>query len=276
MKVLILGSTGLLGTAMSRVCRRDGIDFVAFNHRELDVKNHYQIGAVIENIRPDVVFNATGIVGINVCEDDPVEATRVNTIAVGYLTESCKLYNAILIQPSTHNVFDGTKNGYYTEEDEPHPLQIYGLSRLLAEKIALRYENSYVVRYPTLFGDRDNNRSAFPNKIFDWIREGKAFSVSYDKIDSPSYSMDVAERTLFIANNLPFGIYHVANSGTTDYYEFARIASSIMDKPASIVPVEEETFTTKAPNALKTAMSSVKLKPMRPWYDALEEYLNGR
>jgi dTDP-4-dehydrorhamnose reductase len=259
------------------VCDRDGINCVALSHDDLDIRNPVALMYTLRQVEPTAVVNAAGIVGINVCEDDPLRAFSVNTIPVCYLADLCEKLGIILVQPSTHNVFDGTKDGYYTEEDLPRPIQIYGTTRYASEKIAVKCNTHYIVRYPTLFGKRMNGRSAFPDKIIDWIKEGKEFNISYDKVDSPSWSMDVANATVkLVVQGFPYGTYHIANSGCTNYYEFVQKISSLVGVEAKVTRVKEQTFETKAPNALKTAMSSVKLPPLRTWDEALEEYLRGR
>lgn len=277
MKILVLGSTGIVGTAITKVCDSYGINCVALSHQDLDVKNPVALMMALHQYEPYAVINAAGLVGINVCEDDPITAFSLNTMPVCYLTDLCNKLGIVLVQPSTHNVFDGTKDGYYTENDKPNPLQIYGMTRYAGEMVAVKCERHYIVRYPTLFGKRINGRSAFPDKIIDWIKEGKEFKISYDKIDSPSWSMDIARTTVdLVREDRPYGTYHVANSGTTNYYDFVCEISRLLGIEAKVVKVKETTFETKAPNALKTAMSSVKLPPLRKWEDALEEYLRGR
>lgn len=274
-KILVLGSTGLIGTAITEVCESYRLRCVGLTHQDVDIKDSALLGSVIRKYNPAVIVNATGLVGIGICEDNPWLAISVNAASVCSLVDLCEMNDILLIQPSTHNVFDGTKDGYYTEEDIPRPLQIYGLTKYLSEKIVSRCRKHYIVRYPTLFGRRSNNKSAFPTKIIDWIKEGKEFKISYDKIDSPSYSIDVAKATLNLPLTKPFGTYHIANSGMTNYHAFVLKISEILGIDAKVTPVREKEFEVKAPNALKTAMSSVKLEPLRSWEEALEEYLNG-
>jgi len=89
--------------------------------------------------------------------------------------------------------------------------------------------------------------------------------------------MDVADATVkLVVQGYPYGIYHVANSGCVNYYEFVQKISSLVGVEAKVTKVKEKDFETKAPNALKTAMSSIKLPPLRTWDEALEEYLRGR
>lgn len=276
MKVVVLGSTGLVGSAVVRACDTRGINCVALTRGDVDITNPQSLYGVIGQCNPAVVINATGIVGINPCEDDPLMAVVVNTMTVAHLVDICNHLGIFLVQPSTHNVFDGTKDGYYTELDIPKPIQTYGMTKYLAEKIMTNCKMGYVVRYPTLFGTRINGRNAFPDKVIDWIRCGKEFNISYDKIDSPSYSMDVANRTIdLFQHGYQCGVYHVTNSGSTNYYDFVQEVSKIIGIDAKVSKVEEKLFESKAPNALKTAMSSVKLLPLRTWQVALKDYLSG-
>lgn len=276
MRILLFGSTGLIGTAISSVCNEKGIECIALSHSDVDITNHSLVTNVLTQHSPDVVINGAGVVGINPCEDDPIKAFNINTIAVYHLAMACEQMSITLVQPSTHSVFDGVKDAHYTEDDQPNPLNIYGFSKLLSENAARRCSRHYIVRFPTLFGKRINGKVAFPDKVITWIKEGKEFKISGDKIDSPSYSIDIAHSvTTLLENQYPFGIYHIANNGKTNYYAFVLEIGRILNIKTRVTSVKEVEFEVKAPNALKTAMKSLKLTPLRPWQDALYEYLTN-
>lgn len=274
MKILLLGSTGLIGTAVSSVCGEKGIECIALSHSDVDITNNSLVTDVLTQHSPDAVINGAGLVGVNSCEDEPLKAFNINTIAVYHLARACEQMSITLVQPSTHSVFNGQKDDYYTEDDQPDPLNIYGASRLLSESAARRCGKHYIVRFPTLFGKRINGKVAFPDKVITWIREGRKFKISGDKIDSPSYGIDIARSTISLLDNqYPFGVYHIANNGKTNYYDFVLEMGRILNIKPGVTSVKEVEFEVKAPNALKTAMRSIKLKPLRSWQDALHEYI---
>lgn len=277
MKILILGSTGIVGTAITELCEKNNIDHFAATRKDIDIYNEGSIKHIIYQVKPTIIVNAIGLVGVNICENNPIDAINTNSIFVSHLANICQKLGITLIHPSTHNVFSGTKNGYYIETDNPQPIQVYGTTKYLSEQIVSKIPNYYIVRYPTLFGKRLNGKKLFPDKIIDYIKEGREFKISYDKIDSPSWSIDVANATLELAmQKYPYGVYHVANNGATNYYDFIQEIASILKIKPKVTKVLEKEFEINAPNALNTAMSSKKFPIIRTWQESLREYLNER
>jgi dTDP-4-dehydrorhamnose reductase len=277
MKLLVFGSKGLIGTAVTRICKEDKIECIPFSREEVDITHYDGVRGVIKRSSPTVVINAAGIVGINPCEKDPVTAFKVNTEAVYNMAKACKEQEIQLVQLSTHNVFDGTKIGPYNVCDKPNPIQMYGITKYASEFAAKTCPNNLIFRFPTLFGDRDNGRAAFPNIVFDWLKNGKKFKISYDKLDSPSYSMDIVRKMIMLIKSYPNGSinpFHLANSGAVTYDTFTMYAAKILNIIPRVTLVAEKEFETMAPNALNTIMLSSST--LRPWTEALEEYLNER
>ena len=136
MKILLFGASGTFGTAMENLCNLEHIEFVGLNHDDIDIREYGQVKCLIEKHEPDVVINSVAIIGINLCENEPQKTFDVNTIAVSNIAKVCQNNKIILVQPSTHAVFDGTKKGIYTEEDTPNPINIYAASKYSAECLA--------------------------------------------------------------------------------------------------------------------------------------------
>jgi dTDP-4-dehydrorhamnose reductase len=278
MKILVLGSTGALGTAMEQVCTGKNIEYKGLSHQDFEITNKNQLETIINNYNPSVVLNAVAIIGVNPCESDPQKAFEVHSIAVSNLAKICLEKDITLIQPSTHAVFDGNKESFYTEEDIPNPLGVYGISKLAAEFFTLnKTTKHYVVRFPTMFGSRRNKSLGFVDKMIGFINQGKEIRVAEDKIDSPTYTLDAAHQLVSILENKePFGIYHIANFGSVNYYDFISKLAEKIGYDKKVIRAKERDFQTLAHNPLKTSMKSVKLPPMRSWQDALEEYIKPK
>ena len=109
------------------------------------------------------------------------------------LAKICKINNIILVQTSTHAVFDGTKNSSYNEKDIPKPNNIYSGSKYLSEVFVKSIcKKNYIIRFPTLFGDRKNNLLGFVDKVIISLKNNKDLKIADDKIDSPTYAKDAA------------------------------------------------------------------------------------
>ena len=132
----------------------------------------------------------------------------------------------------------------------------------------------YVVRVPTMFGPRRNNALGFVDKMLALMRQGRELRIAADKIDSPTYSMDAARRTLeLVRANAPYGLYHAVNQGRVSYYDFIVALRDMAGFDNRITAARDADFPALAHKPLRTAMRSDKLEPMRPWQEALSCYL---
>ncbi|MFA5186400.1 MAG: NAD(P)-dependent oxidoreductase [Patescibacteria group bacterium] len=276
MKILIIGSSGLLGTALTMKCAERGIPFVGTTHEDLEITHREELESWVSTSGCDTVINTAAMVGINQCEHYPVTAFKVNTVAPANLAHICRRQGITLVQISTHTVFDGRSSDPYTEFSVPNPLNIYGASKYAAECLVRNIcPRHYIVRLPTLFGPRRNSRPGFSDKVLQWIAEGKALRIADDKIDSPSYTLDVADALLLALRTGGRGNYHIANAGAVSFYDFVLEIVRILGARVEVQRAKDWEFQPLAQNPLKTAMASVYLPPLRGWTEALEEYLRS-
>ena len=275
MKLLILGATGAFGTALETACLKKRWDFTPLGHRDFEITDHASLERAVKKHRPGAVVNAVAMVGINPCEEAPEKAWAVNTTAALNLARICQANDLLLVQPSTHAVFDGTKMGPYSEEDIPYPTSIYSASKFSGECLAAVYcKKHYIIRFPTLFGPRRNQSPGFVDKVLGWLKEKEEIRIADDKIDSPSYTLDLAEALLeMIQNEVPYGTYHLSNSGQTSYYDFVRKIVSLLGASVRVVAAKDKDFEALAHKPLKTALKSSNLPPLRNWQEALAAYL---
>ena len=275
MKILLIGSSGMMGTAIEEVCNREKIDCIGLTHDDLDITNFTAIKEAIEKNKPDTVINMAVIQGVDPCELEPQRAFDVNAIAVSNLAKICQKHGITLVQGSTHAVFDGTKDDYYTEDDLPNPTSIYSASKYVAECFAKNLcTKHYITRFPTLFGASRYIYKGFVEKMLERIERGEEVRVADDKIDSPTYTMDAAETLIsLLEKEKPSGIYHVANSGMVSYYDFIAKLIEILKVDVSLVRAKDKDFKSIGYKPLKSALRSIKLEPLRGWEDALYEYI---
>ena len=276
MKILVFGSTGAFGTALEEVSRDFGFDFVGLGHKDIEITDAKNLEIVVNTVQPDVIVNSVAIIG-NVCDLRPQYAFEVNSIPALCLARTCENRRIVFVQLSTHAVFNGEKDGFYTEHDIPSPISTYGISKYAAE---LFTENNcgkyYIVRFPTMFGPRRNENLGFFDKVLKGIKEKKVLKIALDKIDSPTYTFDAAIQLInIIREKLSYGTYHIANEGSTSYYNFVFEIFRILGKETKGVLREalDADFPSLSPKALKTAMKSEKIDSLRPWKEALREHL---
>lgn len=277
MRILLLGATGMFGTAVEAACERNNIDCIGLGHSRLDIKNFKNAEKLIDEHSFDVLINSIAVIGMNICQNNPVEVFDVNSFAVYHLARYCQLKEITFVQLSSHAVFDGLKDGYYTEQDLPAPLNIYSSSKYLAEVFAASFcQKHYVVRCPTMFGPRRNKNLGFVDKIVEKIRNKEELRIADDKIDSMTYALDAAEQLLdMLVRKAPYGTYHLANAGMASYYDFVHELVRLLGAQAELKRAKDSEFNAFGYKPLKTALRSIKLEPMRFWKDALSEYVEN-
>lgn len=261
-KTLILGANGMLGTDLCEVFP----DAVKMTHKELDITSENEVLSVLEKIRPEVVINAAAYTDVDGCEDNQELAFAVNGKAPGYLAKGCAAVGAVLVHFSTDYVFDGSKEEYL-ESDPTNPLNVYGHSKLLGEKnIIENLENYRIIRTSWLFGLHGKN---FVETMLRLSREIETVKVVNDQFGKPTFTGDLARKVPEIISLSP-GIYHITNEGVCSWYEFAK---AIIE---NVVPCSTEEFPRKAKRPKHSVLVNSKTTPMRPWKEALKNYLEER
>ncbi|OGC10073.1 hypothetical protein A3F86_03300 [candidate division WOR-1 bacterium RIFCSPLOWO2_12_FULL_45_9] len=277
MKILIIGSTGIVGSAFKRNRTKSDTYFFE-DHSTLEIKNRDQMLARLAETRPDVVINTAAYVGVNPCAEHQTEAYAVNAEAVRDLAEICKQLNICLAHLSTDAVFDGQKGDSYTEEDAANPLNVYGKSKhagdLFVEDICKKY---YIFRLPILFGTRENKGNIFIEKMHKLAASGTTeLLISDDVFSCPSFSDDLAREILrLIKAKLAHGLYHLKNEGKASLFEFASTFFAKLGLEINIKRAKAKDFAyyDKEPKPLDTAIKSIKIKHLRPWEEAMDDFV---
>jgi dTDP-4-dehydrorhamnose reductase/glucose-1-phosphate thymidylyltransferase short form len=257
--VLILGANGMLGRDLAAVFPGARL----CGHKDLDITDEAAVKAYILAAKPDLVINAAAYTNVDGCEDEPETAFAVNGDAPGYIAAACLAAGATLVHYSTDYVFDGSKTEY-VESDETNPINVYGASKLRGEqKIAQNMDDYRIIRTSWLFGRHGKN---FVETIRHLSKENETVRVVTDQVGKPTYTMDLARKTAEVAD-CPSGIYHVTNDGVCSWYEFARAFAP------NVVPCTSDEFPRKAKRPAYSVLVNTKTSPMRPWKEALEDYL---
>ncbi|WP_345993124.1 NAD(P)-dependent oxidoreductase [Sulfurimonas sp. HSL-1716] len=275
MKICILGSTGVLGVALRKALLSKGVDFFVLSHEEVDIENFEELKSILEQEKPTHIINTVAIVGIEPCDEKPLEAFSINTLPSYLISNFCLQRDMTYVYISTHAVFDGTKEDYYYETDKPRPMNIYAGTKLLAEQFVESIcDKFYIVRVPTMFGNRENNKKGFTDKVLEWLRSEKDVKVATDKIDTLSFSDDIAEQIVqMILMKYEYGTYHIANEGSCSFYEFVSEVAAILGIKKDIIKALDKDFPSKYYKPLRTPIASVRAPKLRGWKEALRNFL---
>ena len=277
MKVLITGAGGMVGRALVEYCRGRGDEVLAHEHASLDIADERAVAEECARARPERVVNCAAWTDVDGCELDPQRAFQVNARAVEILATQSRLVGASFVTISTDYVFDGAKEGFYTQRDDPHPSSVYGAAKLEGERRAqLASARTAVVRTGWIFGPGGRN---FLATVVERARRGEKLKAISDAYGTPTYALDLAARLRELAEmDLP-GVYHVVNGGEgTSFEGFARAAVGIAGAPGvEIESVSMSALDRPAPrprnSRLRCLLSEhIGLAPLRDWRVALAEF----
>ncbi len=279
MKILITGAGGLVGRALSEHCRALGDEVFAYDHQSLDIADPEKVEAVISERRPEAVINCAAWTKVDACEGDPEKTRQINSLGPENLARASRAVDAVFVTISTDYVFDGLKSdGFYTQRDNPRPINVYGHFKLEGERRAqAAHARTIVVRAGYIFGLGGIN---FLSTVVPRARKGEKLNAINDSFGTPTYGRDLAARLRELAViDLP-GIYHVVNSGDGASFEtFTREVLRITNSPIDLIQsVSMDSLSRPAPRPRNTRMKcllspAIGLPPLRPWQEALADFV---
>lgn len=274
MKILILGAKGMLGhELMEAFSDRNKYEITLWDREELDITDQEAVNQKIKELNPGVIINAAAYTAVDQAENEEELVYKINSYAVGYLATAAKEIGALLVHFSTDYVFDGENHlGYKEDHSVKNPITVYGKSKKLAEKMIEDVKPKYfIIRTQWLFGKSGKN---FIETMLHLAEEGKDIKVVNDQFGSPTYAKDLAAKVReMIEENRESGIYHVTNSETCSWYEFAQKIFKLTDLHPNIKPVKSEEFPAAAKRPTYSMLINTKLPPLRSYTDALRAYL---
>jgi len=266
MKIVLVGKNGQLGWELQRMLPILG-EVISLDRKELDLCDLDAIQKILSEWKPNLIINASAYTDVDGAEKETDLAMKINALAPGIMAEMSRKLQAVFIHYSTDYVFDGGKNALYTETDQTNPLNMYGKSKLMGEENIRQAGEAYLIlRTSWVYSLRGNS---FVNKVLKWSRQNKTLKVVSDQVSSPTWARTLAEITSFVlAQNKKdlyeniherHGIYHLAGSGFTSRYEWAKqILANDPERSEQIVqaiePALSEEFPTPAVRPLFSAL----------------------
>jgi dTDP-4-dehydrorhamnose reductase len=281
LKILITGAGGLVGRALVKECSGRGDDVLAYDHKTLDIGDRGAVETIVGEQRPDAVINCAAWTDVDGCEGDPELAQRVNALGPENLAHASRNADAVLITISTDYVFDGRKDGFYTQRDQPLPISVYGKFKLEGERRAqTAYARTIVVRSGFIFGPGGKN---FLSNVVSLAERGTKLKAIRDCWGTPTYGRDLAARLRELAGlDLP-GTYHVVNSGDGASFEtFSVEALRLAGLSTDVLEVvDNDSLGRPAPRPHNSRMKcllspAIGLAPLPAWHEALAHFICQR
>jgi len=277
-KILVTGSSGMLGTYLCEILARDysvvGFDAVMGQ----DVTDRQATLGHIAAAKPEIIIHAAAWTDVDGCERDPKKANEINAAGTNNVADAARKTGALLIYISTDFVFDGSKSEPYSENDIPNPLSIYARTKLDGERIAEKADQHIIIRTSWLYGKNGTN---FVDAILKKAKNGETLKVVNDQIGSPTYAKDLAKAILelFKTDN---GIYHISNGGSVSWFDYAKEILRISGvQNVEIRPIKSPELNRPAKRPAFSVLDNAKFErltghKMRSWRESLKEYMNEK
>lgn len=287
MKILLIGGTGRIGTALKNLLREHTIKLYTPSSKDLNVANYPQILNSLSLIKPKLIIN-TAVVGVDLSETNSLLAKEINHLGSENLARACSVFGIPLLHLSTDYVFSGDTNKPYEENDTAYPVNVYGKTKHAGEKsIIQQLEKHIIFRTSWVFGEYGHS---FMKTILSLAKKNKTIQVVSDEISCPTYVDDIANALLVIAKQIHddealWGIYHFCGDEAISRYEYALKVVNAASKDArfklkNIQPILSKDFTAIAQRPKFTAMSCKKINEVfdikpSPWYEKLSILLKN-
>jgi dTDP-4-dehydrorhamnose reductase len=283
-RALVTGANGMLGTDLCRALAQAQIECIptALDSPDypLDITDTQVVWKTMERAAPTVVIHCAAYTDVDAAERDPDTAFRVNALGTWNLAAACAAFDTPLCALSTDFVFDGAQSAPYTEFDPPAPLNQYGKSKLAGENcVRALCPKHWIVRTAWLFGAHGK---CFPDTILRAAQTRPQLQVVADQFGTPTYTADLAAALIRLIRSPLYGTYHLVNTGVTSWYEFARKTLEMAGvTQARIEPIRSVDWISPARRPRNSALRAYALElqgapPLRPWEQALADYLQAR
>lgn len=274
MKYLITGGEGQLGYDLKEALSKKEVIVLAPPREVLDITNQQEVEAYLLKEKPDIIFHCAAYTAVDKAEEERDACLKVNVEGTKHLVEMAKKLDSTFIYISTDYVFDGAKEGFYTEEDKTNPQSVYGQTKYEGEQLVKTLEKYFIVRISWVFGINGNN---FVKTMLRLSETKKELTIVMDQIGSPTYTKDLASLLITMSESTKYGIYHATNEDTCSWAEFATEIFKQMEKDVVVKPIPSSAYPQKAKRPKNSCLSKDKLekngfKRLPSWQDALSRY----
>lgn len=274
MRILITGSSGQLGKMLQQ--KLVGQELACVDLPENDITNREQIFAISNSFSPDVIIHCAAYTDVDGCVTNSELAYRVNSLGTQNVALAALKVGATMVHISTNEVFAGDRFDGYEEWMQPNPINVYGRTKAASEfHVQSILRRFYIIRTAWLYAPGGHN---FIHAILRQATQNTSLQVVTDEIGNPTNARDLAEAIVKLIESRQFGIYHLVNEGACSRYEFAQEVLKLSEySQKSIVPILSSEFIRASTPPPYAALNNVCAKgigiTMRPWQDALAEYM---
>ncbi len=283
--VWVIGAKGLLGKELCEAITFRGWTCLQTD-KEIDITDRVALRAFSLGRKIDYMINCAAYTAVDTAENDSEQAFLINATGAENCARTAAETGAVLVHISTDYIFDGHCSRPYTENDIPHPCNVYGASKLEGEqRIAKCADKYFIIRTAGLFGVHGKNFVATMLSLFSKKSE---LHVVDDQIATPTYAVDLADAVCRIIDtrSTEYGIYHFTNQGQVTWYELACAlytyvrTKGLCSHKVHIKPVSSAEYGSIAVRPLYSVLSKEKFTrvfavSIPSWEDALTRYVGS-
>ena len=280
MKFLITGYNGQLGYDIVRELKKRNLnDYLAVDLPQMDITDRDMVMKVIGEYHPDVIFHCAAWTAVDKAEDMEEECYNVNVNGTKNIVDASLKVDAKVLYMSTDYVFDGNKEGLYTEDDKVNPKSVYGRTKYLGEEEVRRNPKHFITRISWVFGINGGN---FVKTMLRLSENHDKLTVVSDQVGSPTYTADLAKLLVDMSLTDKYGTYHSTNEDYCSWAEFAEYIFKSNNIRTKVIPVTTEEYlnisgTKQAYRPRNSKLSKEKLKNngfdlLPSWQTAVDRY----
>jgi len=278
MRVLITGSTGMLGSDCKKVFSKK-YEVIAPTREEMDIRKWDKVIEVIQKTSPDVVVNCAAFTDVDACETEREIAQKINVEGARNLAQVCLRFDCKIVHISSDYVFDGKKPipQPYFEDDEPNPLSFYGKTKAESEKAVINNIDDYIIiRTGWLYGI---NRKNFVKWVIKKAVNGEKLTIVHDQYGSPTWTYRVALQIIVLLEKKMTGIFHVTSEGYCSRLEWTEFILNHLGLSAPIEKISMKEWNPPAKRPVNCLLENKELKIhrlniMRRWKEDMKEFLD--
>ena len=278
--IWVTGCEGRLGSALLEWLSTDTDYKTIATDRDVSITNLEAVEQAVSLYRPNIVINCAGISDKAFCEENELEAYRVNALGARNLAIASNRVNAFMVHISTDDVFSGMSRQRLTEFDTPDPISVFGKSELAGEGFVSSLNPKHlIIRSSWVYGLRKADASNdYYVQVLEHGKNNENFEAPIDVISTPTSAIELSRFLKSILETREYGIYHVSCEGACTRYEYAQTILSMNGyDPALVKP----SYANKDGKIYSTHLENLMLKmteiyTMPDWKEAMKEYVEVR
>lgn len=234
--ILVIGESGRLASALVRSSEKNtsGLKVSSFGRDSgMDITNRSATRQLVRTIKPKVIINTAAVTSVDKVEERLCRAIALNSLGAGVIAQCCREHDIKLIHISTDYVYDGRKCAPYSEGDSENPLNMYGRSKYMGDKIVRSIlPDAAIVRTAWLF---DADDGSFFSTVLAHINQTKEAKGATDQIGNPTYLPSLADALLKYAKALLDGhevpaLLHLAGSGAATRFDVVSYIAEVYSR----------------------------------------------